>query len=123
MDLVGTYPKRFWKEWLAEGDCAGDKPSGSTYHWQTGSALAFKIKPGERFYVVAHERLRGYAIVVGVASGFMKFGSYTIGLTSIVRSGDARAVTIPEPVPEFRGLRKRWWDRADEIPFPDWKTP
>jgi len=23
-DLIGTCPKSFWEEWLAEGDCAGD---------------------------------------------------------------------------------------------------
>lgn len=41
---------------------------------------------------------------------------------AIVRKGGAVACTIDEPIPGFRGLRKRWWDRAIERPFPEWKT-
>ena len=33
------------------------------------------------------------------------------------------ACTIDEPISGFRGLRKRWWDRSIERPFPDWRTP
>jgi len=35
MDLVGTCPKTLWKEWLEEGDCAGEPPSGYSYCWNT----------------------------------------------------------------------------------------
>jgi hypothetical protein len=38
-----------------------------------------------------------------------------------VRKGNAVACTIDEPIPGFRGLRKRWWSRDIEKPFPNWK--
>ena len=41
----------------------------------------------------------------------------------ICRRGGAVACTIDEPIPGFRGLRKRWWRIEDERPFPDWRTP
>ena len=115
MDLVGTCPKTFWEEWLEEGDCAGSPETGDLYGWFTMSRLVRKTEPTARFYVVAHGRLRGYSSVVEVGRCWDEF--------EILRRGNAVAVTIPEPIPGFRGLRKRWWDRSDEIPFPDWKTP
>jgi len=114
-DLVGTCPKDFWNEWIAEGDAAGDPPTGEEWGWYTGHSLARSMKPGDRFYVVAHGRLRGWAPVTRVehpAEGFI-----------ICREGNAVACTIAEPIPGFRGLRVRWWKREDEIPFPDWKKP
>ena len=111
MDLVGTCPKTFWKEWLAEGDLAGEPWSGIDWGWYTRSPLRRLIKPGDRFYVVAHGKLRGYAPVAAVTSG------------SIIRRSSAVAVTIAEPIPGFRGLRRRWWNYKEEVPFPDWKTP
>lgn len=110
-DLVGTCPKGFWLEWLAEGDAAGEPATGDTYGWWTGHSLIRTIRPGDRFYIVAHGRLRGYAPVTEVTHG------------AIFRQGNAVACTIDEPVPGFRGLRERWWKREDERPFPDWRTP
>lgn len=69
-NLVGTCPKDFWAEWLAEGDAAGEPPTGQEYGWYTGHSLA-----------------------------------------------------IAEPIPDFRGLRLRWWSRDAEVEFPDWRTP
>lgn len=109
MDLVGTCPKSFWLEWLAEGDAADDPPTGEEWGWFTEHSYRSLIKPGDRFYVVAWGRLRGYAIVTKLWGG------------AIVREGGAVACTIDEPILGFRGLRKRWWDRAIEKPFPDWK--
>ena len=117
MDLVGTCPKDFWEEWIAEGDAASEKgiifPSmtGEDWHWYTNHSLIRSIRVGDRFYVVAHGKLRGWAPVTEVTNG------------AIVRRGDAVACTIAEPIPGFRGLRVRWWNREQEIPFPDWKTP
>jgi hypothetical protein len=111
-DLVGTCPKDFWEEWIAEGDAAGEPETGQEWGWFTGHRLAQSIRPGERFYVVAHGKLRGYAVVWGVR-----------GSWEIVRRGNAVACTIPEPIPGFRGLRIVWWNREDEIPFPDWRKP
>lgn len=111
VDLVGTCPKDFWEEWIAEGDAAGEPETGEEWGWFTRHSYRSLIKPGERFYVVAHGKLRGYAPVTGMWGG------------AIVRKGDAVAVTIDEPIPGFRGLRKRWWQREDERPFPNWKEP
>lgn len=122
-DLVGTCPKSFWLDWIAEGDAASDKvgvvyPSitGEEWSWYTRHSLARSIQPGDRFYVVAHGKLRGYAPVTRV--GLIDFHSY-----EICRRGYAVACTIPESIPGFRGLRLRWWDRSIEMPFPDWKVP
>ena len=76
-----------------------------------------KTQPGGRFYVVSHGKLRGYAPILRVV------GSFWDPFSEIIRGRGAVAITIPDPIPGFRGLRKRWWDRADETPFPDWKTP
>lgn len=110
VDLVGTCPKDFWHEWIAEGDAAGNPESGGEWSWYTGHSYRGLIKPGERFYVVAHGRLRGYAIVTSLMPA------------AIVRKGGAVACTIDEHIPGFRGLRKRWWPREAEHPFPDWQT-
>jgi hypothetical protein len=115
-DLVGTCPKGFWEEWIREGDAAGDPETGEEYGWYTGDPLAGVISPGDRFYVVAHGQLRGYAIVTELR----KTGS---GRFIIIRRGGAVACTIARPIPGFRGLRRRWWDRSEEVPFPSWRTP
>jgi hypothetical protein len=111
VDLVGTCPKGFWEEWIAEGDAAGEPESGEEWGWFTGHRLRFQIKPGERFYVVAHGKLRGWAPVTNVWGG------------AIVRKGGAVACTIDEAIPGFRGLRQRWWPHESERPFPEWRTP
>ena len=68
-DLVGTCPKDFWSEWIAEGDAAGDPETGEEWGWFTQHWLIRAIHPGERFYVVSHGKLRGYAIVTSITSG------------------------------------------------------
>ena len=115
VDLVGTCPKDFWHEWIAEGDAAGDPETGEEWGWWTEHSFITKIQPGDRFYVVAHGRLRGWAPVTRVHRPMMREGG------AICRKGGGVACTIPEPIPGFRGLRVRWWPREAEIPFPDWK--
>lgn len=115
VDLVGTCPKGFWLEWLDEGDIAGSPYTGETWSWFTRDRKAELIKPGDRFYVVAWDKLRGYAPVVEVR----KTGD---GGYAICRRGDAVACTISTAIPGFRGLRQPFWDRAAEVPFPTWKT-
>ena len=118
MDLVATCPKGFWKEWMAEGDCAGDTSTQDTaYAWQTRHRLAEKIREGDRFYVVAHGKLRGYAVVCEVVS------PHSDELIYIYRDGGAVAVTLPITIKGFQGLRRRWWSRSIEQPFPGWRTP
>ncbi len=60
-------------------------------------------------------KIEGFAPVVEVIKGHDYW--------EILRAWGATAVTIPEPIRGFQGLRKRWWDRKDEVPFPDWRTP
>ena len=100
-DLVGTCPKDFWEEWIAEGDAAGTHPRlaiGAEWSWYTRHSLALTIKRGDRFYVVAHGKLRGFAPVTRV-------GQLGLGQYEIVRRGGAVACTIAAPIPGFRGLR------------------
>lgn len=115
VDLVGTCPKGLWLEWLAEGDAAGEPETGQLYEWRTRDPKVGRTRRGDRFYVVAHGRLRGWAPVIRVVS-------YSGGW-AIVRGGSAVACTIAAKIPGFRGLRARWWPREDEVPFPEWRTP
>ena len=110
VDLVGTCPKDFWREWIAEGDAVGEPETGEEWGWYSNHSFMRLIQPGDRLYVVAHGQLRGYATVTRVEPG------------CICRRGGAVACTIDEPVPGFRGLRRVWWQRKAERPFPDWKT-
>ena len=113
-DLVGTCPKDFWEEWIAEGDAAGAPETGEEWGWYTGDRKAASMQPADRFYVVAHGKLRGWAPVVRIQrpeSGFI-----------ICRRGGAVACTITQPIPGFRGLRFRWWKREDEQLFENWKV-
>ena len=114
MDLVGTCPKDFWEKWIAEGDPAGTPESGEEWGWYTRDRKAGTIAAGERFYVVAHGRLRGWAPVTRVQAD--SDGEYVI-----CRMGGAVACTIDQPIPGFRGLRKVWWSRDQEMPFPNWR--
>lgn len=115
VDLVGTCPKDFWDEWIAEGDAAGDPESGEEWGWYTRARAARLTVPGDRFYVVAHGRLRGYAPVTRLHDSGDSF--------IICRRGGAVACTIDEPIPGFQGLRQVWWSRKAERPFPDWRRP
>lgn len=104
----------FWEEWIAEGDAVGDPETGEEWHWYTKHHLATAISTGERFYIVAHGKLRGWAPVVRVED-------YGEKGWAIIRRGNAVACTIPCVIPGFRGLRVRWWARDRERPFEDWK--
>ncbi|HEX5508797.1 MAG TPA: hypothetical protein VFX37_09860 [Pseudolabrys sp.] len=115
VDIVGTCPKDFWSEWIAEGDAAGLPESGEEWGWYTRHSYALLANPGDRFYVVAWGRLRGWAPIVRVNNN----GS---GGYCVCRKGGAVACTIARPIPGFRGLAKRWWNRDEEIAFPNWKT-
>lgn len=114
-DLVGTCPKDFWEEWIAEGDAVGEPETGEEWGWYTQHSYRYLIKPGERFYVVANGKLRGYSIVT--RAPVRPDGG------PICRKGGAVACTIAEMIPGFRGLRKRWWSYELERSFPDWKRP
>lgn len=118
-DVVVTVPQSFGLErWIAEGDPAGALWSGQEWDFYLGSQ-APAISPGERVYVVYKNKLRGYAPLVRI-SLYGRTGGFGC---SLVRRGDAVAVTINQPIRGFRGFRYRWWDRALERPFPEWQVP
>ncbi len=118
-DVVVTVPQAFGLDaWIAEGDAVGEPWSGQEWDFYLGGS-APDINRGERVYVVYNGMVRGYAPLVRIA--------YEAGTTgrrfSLVRHGDAVAVTIPEYVRGFRGWRYRWWQREQEYPFPLWRDP
>lgn len=113
-DVLVTCPKAAWNSWIAEGDLPGDDETGDEYAFYLGGPRP-TIEPGERVYVCAHGKLRGYAPltrIIDTGSGF-----------ALCRRGGAVACTIDRPITGFRGWRYRDWQRDDEMPFPDWRTP
>jgi hypothetical protein len=131
MDVVVTVPKSFTHPdapgkrglaaWIAEGDPAGSKWSGTRWSFTVAGPKP-EIGPGERVYIVCEGRLRGYAPLVTVrCAGDPKQRGFN--RWELIRGGDAVAVTIPDRIKGFQGWRYRWWDRKDEIPFPEWQTP
>lgn len=116
-DVVVTVPTRMWKEWIEEGDLPGEPESGYRSHFWLWGPLP-KIEPGERVYIVAHGKLRGYAPLIGVE----RHCELRDSAGCLLRDGNAVAVTIPDPIRSFRGWRYRWWGREDEMPFPEWQT-
>ena len=117
-DVVVTVPKAMWFDWIEEGDLPGEPPSGYTSHFWLFPFAIPRIVPGERVYIVAHGRLRGYAPLRAVES----FCTMDERKACLMRDGDAEAVTIDEPIRGFQGWRYRWWDRSAERPFPTWQT-
>lgn len=113
-DVVVTVPKGMWNDWIDEGDLPGEEETGDEYGFFLAGPRP-DIKPGERVYIVAHGKVRGYAPLTRI----MPWGN---GF-ALCRKSDAVACTIPTPVRGFRGWQYRFWDRADEIPFPDWRKP
>ena len=119
-DVVVTVPKGLWADWIAEGDLPGDLPGKYESHfWLSGAAYAPFLRPGERVYIVAHGKLRGFAPLLRVERSC----SLRPDRSCLVRNGDAEAVTIAEAIRGFTGWRYRWWRREDEFAFPDWMKP
>lgn len=121
-DVVVTVPKNFefnglrgLAAWVDEGDLPGEEWGGEDWHFYMGGN-APHIAVGERVYVVCEGKLRGYSELV-------RIDRYGNGSFALVRHNTAEAVTIAEPIRGFQGFRYRWWDREDEILFPDWQTP
>ena len=115
-DVVVTVPIKLWREWLAEGDLPGEEWSGFESHFWLGGMVP-GIDPGERVYIVALGKLRGYAPLVAREIRC----SIRPDKSCLIRRGGAVAVTIYEPIRGFQGFRYRWWLRRDERPFPEWR--
>ena len=112
-----TVPKGLWTEWIAEGQLPGEPPRMRSHFW-IGRRTLPDIHEGERVYIVAHGKLRGYAPLVGMES----VCKLRPERACLMREGGAVAVTIPEKITGFMGWRYRFWSRDDEMPFPDWMT-
>ena len=122
MDVVVTVPMARWADWIDEGDLPGDEPDEAvcySYHfWIPPTALP-RISPGERVYIVAHGKLRGYAPLTGLEH-VCRLEPYR---ACLLREGGAVAVTIARSIKGFQGWRYRSWDYSDERPFPEWRMP
>lgn len=141
-DLVVTCPAPFWLDWLFEGDAAGTPETGEEWAWYLGGPKP-DISPGDRLYVVAHGHLRGWSPVTRVASAQRGWAicraagavactlelsmSLKLKVGALLRGAENERSTKVGPSPNgicridgFRGTRKRWWVRAEEVPFPNW---
>jgi hypothetical protein len=115
-DVVVTVPLSFGLDrWIEEGDPVGEKWSGEEWHFYLSGPRP-KIQAGDRVYVIYNGVLRGYAPLVRIDA--TDNGGY-----GLVRHGNAQAVTIPEYIRGFKGWRYRWWDRSQEVSFPNWQDP
>lgn len=117
-----TVPKTRWAEWVLEGDAPGAPWSGLQSYFSISTRFPKPdIQPGERVYIVAFGRLRGYAPLVELYERLSSVSDVVME-RFLVREGGAVAVTIDEPIVGFRGWRYRWWDRAAERPFYAWSA-
>ena len=129
-DVVVTVPKNFTHPdapgkhglaaWIAEGDAAGDSETGQDW-WFTTYGVLPVFQPGCRLYIVCEDRIRGYAPIKEIFYDTERVRNGKAPL-AFVRKGCAVAVTIDEKITGFRGYRRRWWNRSDEVDFHDWKT-
>lgn len=113
-DLVVTVPRAYWRAWIAEGGLPGAAGTVAEYGFRLPPGERPPVDPGERVYVVAWDRVRGYAPLLRV-------GGNDVEGWVLVRAGGAAAVTIADPVRGFTGWRVRWWRREDEQPFERWR--
>lgn len=117
-DVVVTVPKGQWQAWIDEGDLPG-QPAEYVSHFWIPALMIPDMQPGDRVYIVAWGRLRGYAPLTGIE----RRCTLSRSRACLMREGGAVAVTIQETIRGFQGWRYRWWDRASERPFPDWQQP
>ena len=118
-DVVVTVPKGMWQEWIEEGDLPGEPEGDYVSHFWIPKQGLPTISTGERVYIVAHGKLRGYAPIIGREQSCRLLP----GRACLIRRNGAEAVTIPEPIRGFQGWRYRWWSVEEEIAFPDWMQP
>ncbi len=112
-DVVVCVPRAKWRDWIGEGVLAGQS-STQRFGFYVRSAERPPIEPGDRVYVIAWDRLRGYAPLVELKE---EPDGYTF-----VRTGNAVSCTLPAEVKGFPGWKLRWWQLADEQPFAGWQV-
>jgi hypothetical protein len=112
-DVVVCVPRAKWRDWVGEGSLAGQSATELFgFYVRTGERPP--VEPGDRVYVVAWDRLRGYAPLVELRE---EKDGYTF-----VRAGGAVACTLPVEVKGFPGWKLRWWQRTEEVPFLGWQV-
>jgi hypothetical protein len=114
-DIVVTIPRERWREWLAEGDLAGEPWSGRGHAYRVYGGKP-PCRPGDRCYIVSNGLLRGWAPILHVTKAAGRRGTW-----EVIRGGDAVACTVALYIPGFRGWRKPWWPRECEKDFPLWR--
>lgn len=77
-----------------------------------------QIAAAERVYILCEGRIRGFCPLIGIRE-VPHAGKNTFRL---LLGAGGEAVTVPWDVNGFGGWCYRWWDRSDELPFPDWRT-
>lgn len=139
-DVVVTVPMKLWSAWVAEGDLPGQEPEYESHFWFGGPIP--KIEPGDRVYIVAHGRVRGYAPLVRIEMEcelnprrhcFVRTGG-AVAVTPRCRhhhgrmwecnrfENDCTTKDHPLPVTGFRGVLYRWWPREIEMPYAEWQS-
>jgi hypothetical protein len=118
-DIMVTVPKGLWVDWIREGDEPGTQWQGDEYHFWIPATHLPDCRPGDRVYIVAHGKLRGFSDLVRIE----RHCTLATGRACLVRQGGARAVTIDRPIVGFRGWRYVDWSREEERPFPEWRQP
>ncbi len=73
------------------------------------------IGPGDRVYLVAWGRVRGYVRMAKLSN---TLDGWVLGCSSAVVPTTIPAVGIAT----FRGAKAPWWKRPDEQPFPGWAS-
>lgn len=116
MDVVVTVPRDRWLDWLAEGDLPGMPWTGLDSYFRVPRRP--DIQRGERVYIVAHGRVRGYAPLVKITEHDETWAPLPSPAVCLVRRDGAVAVTIFHRVQGFQGFRYRWWRREQERPWP-----
>lgn len=112
-DLVVCVPRQRWRDWLREGSLPGDQ-STDRFGFYVKTDERPPVEPGDRIYVIAWDRLRGYAPLLELQEAREGF--------TLIRAGNAVACTLPSPTKSFPGWKLRWWQCGDEVPFADWQT-
>jgi hypothetical protein len=131
MDVVVTLSERQWESWVVEGRLPREESSSQeSYFWFGDNLpryapiryLPIRVPIGDvfpdadvRVYFVAHGKLRAYAPLYCIDEDNHRY--------AFVCRGEAVPVTIDQEIRGFGEWCYRWWKRADEKPFPEWRTP
>lgn len=118
MDVVVTVPKGMWWRWIEEGDLPDSPEPDTESHFWSGGRSPFHLTRGDRVYIVAHGKLRGYALLERFEG---RCQLRPDRMCFVRRGGTAVPVTIDQEIKGFQGWRYRWWERGDERPCPDWQ--